>query len=79
MVKAKKSKHHGVKDPIVQRERREQELIKAKKIDNPPKEDQEVSKRFKKFMELKQSTSKVTKKKTNVGSKLLLHVLMSQT
>ncbi|KAG5671841.1 hypothetical protein PVAND_002015 [Polypedilum vanderplanki] len=64
MGRIKKHKHFGDRDPLKQREEREQKLIRENKINNPPiKEgDQEISKRFKKFMLLKQA-SKTPKRK----------------
>ncbi|CAG9808207.1 unnamed protein product [Chironomus riparius] len=65
MGKPKKCKHHGVRDPMKQREEREQKLVELKKINNPPKEDQEISKRFRQFMEIKKSVSSIGKNNKN--------------
>ncbi|XP_070503731.1 DNA ligase 1 [Chironomus tepperi] len=73
MVKAKKCKHHGVKDPEKQREEREQKLVQLKKINNPPKEDQEMSKRFKKFIEIKNAASKIGKNNKNNKKRITVH------
>lgn len=40
-------------------------LLELKKINNPPKEDQEISKRFRRFLEIKQSASSISKNKNN--------------
>lgn len=44
-------------------------LLQLKKINNPPREDQEMSKRFKKFIEIKQAASAIGKNNKNSISK----------
>jgi hypothetical protein len=61
--KIKPHKHHGDRNPLKQREEREAKLIREKKINNPPKEDQSISKSFQKFIDLKNAVKNADKKK----------------